>query len=251
MPMKKMLSNTSLLVATVFGLSWAHVANAQEYRGAYTPQQESNAQSVEDTTPLPRIFSAQMDNKTAGEALDKVYNDLLQTLWIYARADFLVHKDLYKQLDNDKFKTTRYKEEFSKPLNKAMEQLNINNSEMTFFISEANKKFTTLKETLSAEDQEKVQYLWDSRFGELETYINKHFEYQNKFLNKYFALAKFILGTRGQYTYKSDVKKIVFYDYADYIVYGEKIDQLRKISFEQAQHIKTLVPSGINTSSIK
>lgn len=218
--------------------------SAQNYHGGYSkksPKKEDKA-----ARPIPGVFSSQISSVQQGQKLDIIYNNLFVSLWFYAGVNFVHQKKLSAKVQPEKFQFTRYKKEFSGDLAKAMGNLNNNYSSMLADIENAEQKYIKIREGVRAEDHKKLDALWKVKIEEFRAKADTYFQLQNKFLNTYRTLVSFILKQSGSYYYKSNERKVYFYKFGGYKFYGQSIDKLRMISFNQRKLLRENAPAGVD-----
>ncbi|PCJ99435.1 MAG: hypothetical protein COA45_05205 [Zetaproteobacteria bacterium] len=222
-------------------------SSAQNYHGGYTKSSKLDKGNG-TARPIAKVFSSQISSVQQGESLDIIYNNLYVSLWFYAGVNFVHQKKLSEKLKPAKFQLTRYKKEFSGDLEKAMSNLNNGYNDMTADIENAEKQYLEIREGIRASDHEKLDALWKEKIEEFREKSGIYFKLQHKFLNTYRGLVSFILKQGGRYTYKSDVKNVVFYKFGGYKFYGQSIDTLRMVSFKQRKLLRENAPAGVNAN---
>lgn len=240
----------SLALVSILSLSMMPSdAHAQQYQGEYAPQQKKYEDKA--APPVPRVFSSQVTSAQEAQKLDIIYNELYVSLWNYAITDFNYQKKFYSLVRPEKFETTRYSKEFSGVLKNAIENLNQNYQSMTEDISNANKKYAQIKEGIRQEDYETLDPLWETKVGEFEAYAKLYFNMQHKYLKTYKSLVAFIIEQGGSYYYVQNERSVKFYDFSGYKYFGQSIDRLRKITFEQKKMLREKIPANVDVVSIQ
>lgn len=240
----KILISTGFLVT---GLLAADGVQAQ-YKGSYAPQ----AAEQEDPAakPIPKIFSSQVSSQQQAERLDIIYENLKISLWMAARTNFIQQKKLYDNIQNEKFKYTRYKAEFQSDLQSAMDTLNESYTSTMKAIDEAKVRYPQIKEGIRTIDYEILDPLWEQEIKAFEEKADTFFQMQNEFLQNYRKLVNFILENSGSYYFDSNTKKLNFYDAGIGGVYIKYVDRIRMISYKQTQLLYTLAPANLEEDPI-
>lgn len=218
---------------------------AQNYHGGYSKGSKLEKKDKAQR-PIAKVFSSKITSVTQGEHLDVIYNNLYVSLWLYAGVSFVHQKKLSNKVSANKFRNTRHKKEFSSSIERAMSNLNDNYKEMQEDIKNAEVQYTEIRQGIRETDLETLDKLWKEKMAEFQKNSNMYFKLQNKFINTYSKLVKFILKQNGKYTYKSAEKVVAFYNFGGYQFYGKSIDSLRMISFKQRKLLRENPPSGVD-----
>lgn len=240
----------SLALVSILSLSvLSHNAHAQQYQGDIS----SKKKKYEDKAakPVPKVFSSQVTSVQEAEKLDKLYDELYVGLWNFAVTDFSYQKKFYDLVQPARFETTRYSKEFSVPLKDAIENLNQNYKSMQRDIEDANAQYEVIKEGILASDYEILDTLWAEKIEIYRMKAREYFEMQHKFLKTYRSLVAFIIKQGGSYYYDSTEGRVKFYDFAGYKYFGQSIDKLRRITFEQKQMLRANAPANVDTAIIQ
>ncbi len=220
---------------------------AQGYKGGYLGEKkQKQKQKDKAKKPPPRIFSSKLESVAQAEKLDRLYDNLLASLWMYAGTDFHYQNKLYAHIQPEKFQNTRYSKEFTVDMNAAMDNLNKNYAKMTSDIKNAQEKYIEIKEGIKMVDHEILDKLWDEKINAFKNVSEEYFRMQGTFLNTYKGLVAFILKQSGSYYYKATEKRVYFYKFGGYKLFGQYIDKLNMTRFEQKQLLKTMPPANIN-----
>ncbi len=226
--------------------SYASDAHAQ-YRGAYQSQTEPEEDKA--AQPIPKVFSSEVGSTAQAVKLDVIYNGLFVSLWNNAITDYAFQKRLNNLVKPERFEYTRYAKEFSGEKTSAMQNLNKNYKQTRADIEKANAYYEEVREGIREEDLETLDALWETKIKEFEDISNAYFKYQNKYLNTYNQLVSFILKQGGSYYYQSATQSVAFYKFPSYKYFGETIDKLNKISFEQMKLLRDNAPPNFDLSS--
>ena len=225
------------------------VAFAQ-YHGAYSGQQDTKKK--EETKPqYPKIFSSRVTSVQQTQKLDEIYDGLYTSLWNYAISDFNYQKQLYEQIANERFQITRYSGEFSDILEKSMKNLNENHNKMKKALENADLEYKYIRKRVRESDHETLDELWPNKIDEYKKTADEYFEMQHSFLKTYNGLVAFILAQGGGYYYESKSQALKFYKYGVYEYYGNTVDELRKITYEQIKLLKGYVPAAMDPALLK
>lgn len=211
-----------------------------DYRAAPKPQEKDMA-----AKPVPKVFSSEVSSAAQAQKLDYLYYNLFVTLRNFAVTDGVYKAKLYDLLDPQRFKYTRYSEEFSGDLKAAMDDLNANYKAVRMSIDDAKVKYEEIKRDINITEHEKLDALWEEKLGEFTQTSDRYFKLQNQFLNTYRTLVAFILKQGGSYYYKTGEDRVYFYRFEGYKYYGTTIDKLNKINFEQNKLIDETAPKNI------
>ena len=218
-----------------------NLAYAQTVKGLYTPKAQKEEKKEEKyETLIPKIFSSQLQSVTQGERVDKLYYDFKAALWNYSQIGFQRQKLLLNHLKSDKFKTTRYPEEFQPDLKKSMDDLNENYKALTKMIEDADKQVVLIREALLDEEKEKFDWLWKSYRDEFKETSDTYFNLQYKFLITYRNLVKFVLSQNGRYSYDPATQSIAFFEPSSYSVYKETLAQLKDTVQKQRELLQDI-----------
>ncbi len=237
-----------IIVIASFFLSFIFApssADAQGYKGGYSQEKKQGKSKDMAAKPIPKIFSSKVTSTYQVEKLDKLYDNLLASLWVYASTDFVYQKKLSAHIKPERFKTTRYSKEFTGDMKAAMDNLNQNYAKMASNIENAQKKYIEIKQGIEISDHEILEKLWNEKISEFQEKSNRYFKMQGKFLNTYKELVGFILNQGGSYYYKSAEREVYFYKFGGYKLYGQYVDKLNMTSFEQKKLLKTMQPANI------
>ncbi len=236
-----------IIIAAFLFVSFAvapSIATAQGYKGGYSTKKENKRERA--LKPAPRVFSSKLISTAQAEKLDVIYDNLFVSLWGYAATDFVYQKKLYTLIEPEKFQLTRYSKEFSGDLNASMDNLNKNYKKMLADIENAEEKYLEIKKGIKMVDHEILEPLWTEKISEFREKVDIYFKMEHKFLNTYKNLVGFIIKQAGSYYYKASDQRVYFYKFGGYQFYGQSIDKLRKISYEQRKLLKTIAPANIN-----
>jgi len=240
----------SLALISILSLSTISPdAHAQQYQGEYAPQQKKYKDKA--APPVPRVFSSQVTSAQEAQKLDIIYNELYVSLWNYAITDFNYQKIFYSLVQPQKFETTRYSKEFSGVLKNAIENLNQNHKNMIDDVNAANEKYIEIKEGIRQIDYETLDPLWEEKISEFKAHAKRYFTMQHKYLKAYKSLVEFIIEQGGSYYYVQNERSVKFYDFSGYKYFGQSIDRLRKITFEQKKMLREKIPANVDVVSIQ
>lgn len=236
-----------IIVSIFFSFIYAPLdASAQYYKGQYS--NKSNEKKEDKAArPVPRVFSSQISSVDEAEKLDLIHNDLYTSLWLYAATDFVYQKKMYSQVEPNKFRLTRYAKEFTIDLDKAMDNLNNNYAKITSEIKDAEEKYIEIKSNIAQSEHEILDQLWQGKISKLNETKDHYFKMQSKFLNTYRNLVGFVLKQGGSYAYDSNKGGLVFYNGGAYKYFGQTIDKLKKITYEQKTILKSYIPANLDT----
>ena len=215
------------------------------YKGMYVEKDKTKKED-KAKRPVPKVFSSKVSSVEQAEKLDKIYNDLFVSLWLYANTDFIYQKKLSTHIQPKKFKLTRYSKEFSGDLKDAMKNINDNYKNMMSDIEKAKEEYSKIKEGLRLGDQDIIEELWNEKISSFEDKAKTYFRMQYEFLKTYRNLVHFILKEGGGYYYNTQANELRFYKLDTYQIYVRLIDKLKKISFEQTKLLKSYPPANID-----
>lgn len=240
----------SLILFSVFCLtltSLPPVAHAQ-YKGSYSNKKKKYIDAA--ARPVPKIFSSQVTSTKEAAKLDELYNELYVSLWNYAITDFGYQKKLYALVEPKRFNITRYAKEFS-TVDDAIDNLNRNYKNVLSDIETANKQYEEIKEGIREEDYAALDQLWPEKIKEYRAHAKRFYDKQYQFLKTYRSLVAFILKQGGSYYYNANEQRVKFYKFGGYQFFGQSIDKLNMISFEQKKILKAKAPANVDIASIK
>ncbi len=232
----------------LIAVSLPSTANAQ-YKGNYSSKKKKYKDKA--ARPIPRVFSTQVTSTREAEKLDAIYNELYISLWNYAITDFNYQKQLYALIEPQKFQITRYSKEFKGVLADSMENLNENSKNIDKDIENANKKYQKIREGIRSVDYEILDKLWPEKIKQFKKEAKHYLKMQYAFLKTYRGLVGFIIKQGGSYYFDTNEQRVKFYKFAGYKYFGETIDKLRRITYEQKKFLKENAPAGVEISTIK
>lgn len=240
--MKKIIFATALFGFMFLG--YATDVSAQ-YRGSLQFQEK---QKEEKKDPVPKVFSSQVNSVDQAKRLDVILNNLYASLWNFGSADFIHQRKLYDLLKFERFKLTRYKDEFEGPMEVALENLNENYLRMQSEIKAANTSYELIRDGIIAEDYGVLDPLWESEMEKFEEHSDAHFKMQHEYLKTYQIMVKFILKQGGSYYYNASTKGLHFYQNGGLQYFSKVYDKLRKTSFEQRKHLRSKPPANVDVT---
>ncbi len=223
---------------------------AQQYTGDFSKPAEKTKQERYEL-PIPRIFSTDAVGVKQAEKLDRIYDNLFVSLWNYSSTDFIHQQTLMTLMENEKFRTTRYAQEFTPHMDDALDNLNENYKSMMNDIAYAREQYSEIREGLRMADEKKIEPLWNEKLVAFEKTAKTYFKMQHDFLNTYRNLVGFVLKQGGSYYYKNDTKGVYFYKFGSYHYFGKAIDKLRKISYDQRQFLKANPPANAEVLALR
>ncbi len=247
--MRKALKITlgySLLIAT---LSTPLTATAQ-YRGAYPGNQEEK-QVDKATKPVPKIFSSQVASVTEAQKLDILYQNLYVSLWNYAATDLLYQKKLSNLIKPERFKLTRYAQEFDGDMNNAMNNLNTNYKKLMSDIEDAQAQYQSIRDGIRSADYSTLDPLWEEKMNEFKDQSKEYFSYQNNYLQTYRKLIEFIIEEGGGYYYKPNEGRFYFYKTGTMRYYANMVDRLAQLNYKQKMFLSKYAPVNADLDDIK
>lgn len=223
-----------------------------QYRGGLQFQNKPGGAAKDLTAPpVAKVFSSKVSSAQQAEKLDIILNNLYVSLWNFAGSDFVYQRQLYDLLKFERFKLTRYAAEFSGPMDSAMGNLNENYQKMKDEIALANQDFANIKEGIREEDYEVLDPLWEEEIAKLEAFVEEYFKMQHDYLRTYNKMVNFIIKQGGSYYYKPGSRSLHFYKNQGKVYFGKTYDRLRKISYDQRQHLRSKPPAGADPSYIE
>lgn len=231
-------------VLGVFLLGFHSPLQAQSYLGDLSAPKKKQAKD-EAQRPIPKTFSSKVTSAQQAEVLDKLYNDLLITLWLHAETDFVSQRKLIDLIQPTRFKTTRYKAEFANDLKTSIDNLNTNYKTFMEELKTTQEQYQVIKENIGDDDHDVLDALWQERMDYITELSKTYFKMQAKFLKTYKTLVAFILKNGGGYYYSSDSAQLQFYKLGDYHYFGKSVDVLNKTSFQQEKLLRANPPGGI------
>tara|TARA_R110002095_G_scaffold74358_1_gene63422 strand:+ start:1324 stop:2070 length:747 start_codon:yes stop_codon:yes gene_type:complete len=227
--------------------SWSMVAHAQ-YRGSYTKKNEKYVDRA--APPVPKVFSSQVTSVNEAVKLDELYNELYISLWNYAITDFNYQKKLYTLVEPERFQVTRYPKEFTGDMSDGLDNLNRNYKNMLSDIEHADAQYKEIKVGIRKQDYEVLDKLWPEKIEEFRTFAKQYFGLQHKFLTTYRSLVGFIIKQGGSYYFDTTEYNVKFYQFGGYKFFGQSLDRLHKISYEQKKMLKENAPAHVDVTTI-
>ena len=212
--------------------------------GQYNPSQ-AEEKKEEPSVPVPRVFSSKIVSSVEeAQKLDLAYQNLKIGLWNYADVGFSYQASLMSLMQPEKFATTRHKDEFIRPMDKALDSLNESYKKMNLQIDDAQANFVVLEDQFTSQELDVLKPLWAEKIKEFKAQKDKYFKSQHQFLLLYKKLAAFILKNNGAYYYSSDGQTVKFYDIGDYTFFASTIDTLIAIGRKQKEFLRTVLPNA-------
>lgn len=212
--------------------SWAQV------KGQYVPKQEK---PEEDTLPatVPRVFSSQVGSVKQAEKLDLKYYDLTVSLAGFSEVDQSYRASLMEQMEPFKFQVTRRKEEFTKGMDDAKAAVKDNYKKMKALIEAFETQIDEELLFYPEGERKTIEQAGEQAVKSFKKKSDEYFKLQARFIKTYDRLVRFILSNGGAYYYDSASKRLSFYNAGQYNTFGNMVDELNKISFDQNLLIKS------------
>lgn len=242
--LRKKIAIAALLSCTI-STGFVNPAYAQNnVHGQYNPKAE-RAKPDSNTAPIPKIFSKKIQSSTLQALkLDTVYQNLKIALWNYAQVDLTQQSVLLDKMQTDNFRTTRYKLEFKKDLDKAIASLNANYKGMNEQIDQSKQEYEESINGVTSVERELLDALWAEKIKELKNQSETYFKMQHNYILMYQKLTEFIVSKNGSYYFDENAHAVKFYDVADYTYYAGTIDKLNSMTIKQKKFLKETVPNS-------